>query len=468
MPSFSPEDLSTWTGGRWSGRPAVAPVGFSVDSRRLSAGQAFVALRTDRRDGHDYLGAAMEAGASAAIVARANPAFVLPQLVVRDPLEALQAVAREHRKTFRGIVAGITGSAGKTSTKELLAALLGGESEGVLATEANLNNQIGVALTLTRIDPAIHRFAVLEAGISVPGEMRDLAGMIEPDLVVITLVGPAHLAGLGSLDEVAREKAALAGSLRAKGICIYPSSCEKYPAFRFIGPSRSLVVEPVLRPDDCEAHTGRARFLVSQSGGSTRVTVAFGPPPPVVVTLPRVTDGMAQNAALAVCAAIHLGVPREMIQGRLLSWRPPHLRGEWTVSEGRRLYLDCYNANPASMADALATFSAVAPRDEPRLFVIGSMEELGAEAARYHVEVGRSLALRHGDRLVAIGGLAGAVRQGAIESGALPGQVEVSESIDPLTAGLATFRGSVFVKGSRRHGLERAFSGRDHAEAPHA
>jgi UDP-N-acetylmuramyl pentapeptide synthase len=138
------------------------------------------------------------------------------------------------------------------------------------------------------------------------------------------------------------------------------------------------------------------------------------------------------------------------------------------VSEGRRLYLDCYNANPASMADALATFSAVAPSDEPRLFVIGSMEELGAEAPRYHVEVGRSLALREGDRLVAIGGQAGSLRQGAIEAGANPVQVEVSESIDPLTPGLASFRGSVFVKGSRRHGLERAFSNREPAEAPHA
>jgi UDP-N-acetylmuramoyl-tripeptide--D-alanyl-D-alanine ligase len=468
MPSFDPENLSTWTRGRWTRKPAVAPTGFSVDSRSISAGQAFVALRTERRDGHDFLGAALEAGASAAIVAREDPSVGLPQLVVRDPLEALQAVAREHRRTFRGIVAGVTGSAGKTSTKELLAALLGGGEAGVLATEANLNNQIGVALTLTRIDPAVHRFAVLEAGISVPGEMRALAGMIDPDLVIITLVAPAHLAGLGGLDDVAREKAALAASLPPKGICIFPSSCERFPAFRFVGASHSLAVEPVFRQDDCEAYAGRARFLVSQSGGSTRITVAFGPPPPVVVTLPRVTDGMAQNAALAVCAAIHLGVPRDRIQGRLLSWRPPHLRGEWTVSEGRRLYLDCYNANPASMADALATFSAVAPSDEPRLFVIGSMEELGPEAARYHVEVGRSLALRDGDRLVAIGGQAGSVRQGAIEAGAKPVQVEVSESIDPLTPGIAAFRGSVFVKGSRRHGLERAFSNREHAEAPHA
>ena len=468
MPHFDPGNLSSWTGGRWSGRPASAPAGFSVDSRRLSVGQAFVALRTDRRDGHDYLGAALEAGASAAIVSREDPRVPLAQLVVRDPLAALQAVAREHRRTFKGAVAGITGSAGKTSTKELLAALLGGEAGAVLATEGNLNNQIGVALTLTRIDPATHRFAVLEAGISTPGEMGTLAGMIDPDIVIITLVGPAHLAGLGGLDEVAREKAALAGPLRKGGTCIFPSSCERYAAFRAIGPARSLIVEPSTGLDGRGPPEGRARFVATHAAGSTRVTVAFGPPPPVAVVLPRVTDGMAQNAAMAVCAAILLGVRRDEVEGRLRSWRPPHLRGEWTMSEGRRLYLDCYNANPSSMADALAAFCAVAPRDEPRLFVIGGMEELGTEAARYHLELGRSLALREGDHLVAIGGHSGEVRRGALEAGADPGQVEVAESIDPLASRLAAFRGSVFVKGSRRHGLERAFSGREQAEAPHA
>jgi UDP-N-acetylmuramoyl-tripeptide--D-alanyl-D-alanine ligase len=120
------------------------------------------------------------------------------------------------------------------------------------------------------------------------------------------------------------------------------------------------------------------------------------------------------------------------------------------------------------MADALATFSAVAPRDEPRLFVIGSMEELGAGAAKYHVDLGRSLSLRAGDRLVAIGAHGGSVRQGALESGAHPRQVEVAESIDALSSSVAEFHGSVFVKGSRKHGLERAFSATAQAEATHA
>ena len=132
MPTFDPESLALWTGGAWSGRPAAPITGFTVDTRRLSPGQAFVALKTAQRDGHDFLGEAFGSGASAAVVARADPNSGLAQLVVADPLAALQAVARGQRRMFRGNVVAVTGSAGKTSTKELLALLLGGEPAGVL------------------------------------------------------------------------------------------------------------------------------------------------------------------------------------------------------------------------------------------------------------------------------------------------------------------------------------------------
>lgn len=468
MPSFDPDNLAAWTGGRWSRRPTLAPWGFSVDSRRLLPGQAFVALKTDKRDGHEFLGDAVKAGASSAIVAKEVRQMDLPQLVVADPLTALQAIAREHRKAFRGSVVGITGSAGKTSTKELLSALLGGADAGVLATEGNLNNQIGVALTLCRLDPSVHHFAVVEAGISAPGEMRRLADMIEPDIAIVTMVGAAHLEELGDLESVAREKAVLAASVRKGGICIFPSSCEAYAAFWELPSASSLVVEPADSAGFKGPAKGRITFSASHSPEGTTIPVAYGPPPPVVVKLRRVTDGMSQNAAMAVCAAMRLGVPRKEIERRLLSWSPSPLRGEWRISDGRRLYLDCYNANPASMSDALASFNAVAPSGEPHLLVIGCMEELGPEARRYHVELGRSLKLRPGDQLAAVGGLAGAIRQGALEAGAEPGQIEVSDTIGPISARLSAFRGSVFVKGSRRHALERAFASPELAEAPHA
>jgi UDP-N-acetylmuramoyl-tripeptide--D-alanyl-D-alanine ligase len=313
-----------------------------------------------------------------------------------------------------------------------------------------------------------HRFAVVEAGISAPGEMGPLAAMIEPDMALVTLVGPAHLQDLGGLDGVAHEKACLVKAVRPGGAFIFPASCEAYSAFKVAREAESLVVERADRLDNREPQQGRVRFAVSHSAASTAVTLAYGPPPPHKLTLARVTDGMAQNVALAACAAMKAGVGRSQIQRRMGAWRPAPLRGEWRLSEGRRLYLDCYNANPASMADALSTFTAVAPASEPRIFVIGCMEELGAAAQHYHLELGRSLPLRRGDGALIIGSMAGAVRQGAIESGIDPGQVEVAETVEAIAARLERFRGSVFVKGSRRHELERAFKEAELAEASHA
>jgi UDP-N-acetylmuramoyl-tripeptide--D-alanyl-D-alanine ligase len=466
MPLFAPDNVAAWAAGSWSRKPESPITGFSVDSRRLGKGICFVALKTARRDGHDFLGEAQKAGASAAIVSKANPEVSLPQLVVRDPLTALQSIAREHRRGFKGPVVGITGSAGKTSTKELLALELGREAGDVLATEGNLNNHIGVALTLCRLEPKTHLFAVVEAGISSPGEMEVLAGMIEPDLVIVTLIGPAHLEELGGLEAVATEKAVLAKAVRKNGICIFPSACADYAAFKSIPAARSLVLEETAAAPS-GSNEGRMIYRIHHEGDRTSVTLETQGQPSVM-TLRRTTDGMARNVALSVCAALRLGIGLADIQRRLVGWRPSQLRGEWASFEGQRVYLDCYNANPASMSDALATFVAVAPADEPRLLLIGCMEELGADSERYHVELGRSLRLRKGDQLVAIGNLAGAIRLGAIEAGNESSQIEIAPTVGTFSARLSAFRGSVFVKGSRRHELEKAFAGAHYAGVSHA
>jgi UDP-N-acetylmuramoyl-tripeptide--D-alanyl-D-alanine ligase len=449
--------LAAWTGGRWTAQPAAPLAGFTMDTRQLRAGQVFVALKTDKRDGHEFLPAAEAAGASAALVAVANPALALPQLVVADPLAAFQAIAREHRRQFHGLVIGISGSAGKTSTKNLLALLLGGEAGGVLATEGNLNNHLGVPLTLTRLDPAVHKFAVIEAGISAPGEMKILAGMIEPDLALITLVGAAHTAELGGLDGVAREKAALPAAIRPSGVAIFPKQCAQFAAFQDMFVNQ-LVLErsAVLRPATQPRHT--IHFNVLQRAGETVIVIAYGPPPPAMFKLPRVTDGMAQNAALALTAALYLGVAADRLQQRLAAWSAAPLRGEIRRDDGRLLYLDCYNANPASMADALATFQAIAPAGEPRLYVLGCMEELGADAAVYHRALGRSLNLRDGDRLLVMGTHANDVCAGVLEQGDFRRQIQIVSALETIAAVLAGWRGAVFVKGSRRYQLERSLA----------
>lgn len=472
MPEFPPDKLAAWTGGRWTFPPPSAPTGFAIDSRRMRAGEMFVALRTGKRDGHEFLGAARQAGAAAAMVSEPRPEAGLPQLVVADPLAAFQAVARRHRREFAGVVIGVSGSAGKTSTKDLLAILLGGSRRAepgpagpVLATEGNLNNHLGVPLTLTRLDPAVHRFAVIEAGVGAPGEMAPLAAMIEPDLALITLVAPAHLENFGDLAAIAAEKAALPAAVRAGGTAVFPASCSRFEAFRRLPAAKLIVGQPPGRPGDPAEAGGRAERVglsLSQGPDATTVTLSGGPAPGTY-RLPRVSDGMAQNAALALCAALRLGVPADLLRRRLSAWEPAPLRGEWRRRGGHLLYLDCYNANPASMADALEAFRTAAPREEPRLYVLGGMEELGPEAARYHRELGRGLGLRPADFAFVLGPLAGEVQAGALEGGARPDQVAPADSLDPVAARMASFAGAVFIKGSRRYALERLL---DPAAAP--
>jgi len=480
MPTFAPDQLALWTGGRWTATPSLSLSGFATDTRQLRAGQIFVALKTEKRDGHAFLAAAQEAGASAALVATPELSLRLPQLVVRDPLAAFQSIAREHRRAFRGKVIGISGSAGKTSTKDLLALLLGGGPDGVLATEGNLNkasiasgapstgavlategnlnNHLGVPLTLTRLDSTLHKFAIIEAGISGPGEMQPLAEMISPDVAIITLVAPAHTLALGGLDGVAHEKSLLPRAVRPDGVALFPKACTHFTAFQDMFVNQ-LVLErsPVLRPATTPQHT--IHFNVLQRADETVIVVAFGPPPPHMFKLRRVTDGMAQNVALALTAALALGVPREALQARLAQWAPGALRGEIRREGGRLLYLDCYNANPASMADSLAMFAAVAPSAERRLYVLGCMEELGAEAREHHYRLGLRLPIRDGDQLLVIGTHADEVCRGVLEQGDFAKQIQMCSTLDPIAAAIAEWQGAVFIKGSRRYQLEQALAG---------
>lgn len=454
MPAFTPAQLARWTGGHWTTEPVTELAGFGVDSRQIRAGEIFVALKTSQRDGHDFLGAALASGAAAALVAQANPAVPLPQLVVADPQAAFQAIAREHRRAFRGPVVGISGSAGKTSTKDLVELLLGGASGGVLATAGNLNNHLGVPLTLTRLDPDRHSFAVIEAGISAPGEMKPLADMIEPDVSLITLVAAAHTEALDGLEGVAREKAVLPAATRPSGVAIFGRDTANFGAFRDLH-VRSMVVEraDVIRPT--EPPKDKVYFTITHRGEQTAISLAYGPPPPLIFTMRRVSEGMAQNAVLAICAALWLGVQRDSIQTRLATWQPAAWRGEIRREDRRLLYLDCYNANPASMLDALEAFTAISPADEPRLYVLGGMEELGADAAAQHRALGRAVRLQEDDRLLVIGPHAPEVCAGVLDQGNFSLQLQILSSLDPAVAAVAEWRGAVFVKGSRRYQLEK-------------
>lgn len=426
--------------------PVSSLSGFNQDTRTLAPGQVFVALKTDKRDGHDYLADAATKGAAAALVAREVVGAPLPQLVVADPLRAFQAIAAADRRAFPGRVIGITGSAGKTSTKDLVSLLLGG-APSVFATAGNLNNFIGVPLTLTQLDAAVHQTAVIEAGINMPGEMHDLVGMIQPDHAIVTFVGPAHLEKLGSLDGVAAEKVQMLAGVRGDGLQVFPVSCWQFEPFRAL--AHPLVLVPA---NEAMVRVDGQTIIFTVLHRPDRTEVTLGAKRTFI--LRRVSSGMAQNAALALALASELGVDDATLQQRLAAWQPSKWRGEMQRVGEAEVYCDFYNANPASMADAIAAFASLARPELPRLYVLGGMEELGAQAAEFHQQLGRTILLRPGDFLFTIGTHAAALREGLLENGNDPAQIAVVTDLASVRERLATFKGAAFLKGSRRYRLE--------------
>jgi len=443
MPTFAAADLAAWTDGRWTTAPA-AVTGFGTDTRALGAGEVFVALRTDRRDGHDFLPDARARGAACALVARpvADP---LPQLVVADAAAALRAVAGAWRRRFPGPVVGVTGSVGKTSTKDLLGALLGPTA---FVTEANLNNLLGVPLMLLRLEPTRHRYAVIEAGMSVPGELGVSAAILRPDVAIVTAVAAVHLEGVGSLAGVAREKATLVAALAEGGRAILPASLLAWPDFA-VHADRCVAVRfagepaPAVRP---------ARLVEASLGeeGGRRVLRLDGESFP----LGPVSDGLARNAALAILAARAVGADVPALRAALVAWSPPVGRGSVHADGAQTFYVDCYNSSPASLLDAARCFDRLSAADaRPRLWVLGGMAELGADSAALHRGCGAELPVRADDAVVAFGGDAAQLLAG------LPvgtGPRVAAGTLDAVRAVLAAHAGFVFVKGSRSFALERA------------
>jgi len=447
MPEFSPEQLQEWAGGHWEGTTPRPVRAFAFDSRRLREGDLFVCLRTEQRDGHEFMDAAASAGAAGALVSHFRPEIDLPQLVVEDPLRALQKMAQAHRKTFSGPVVGISGSCGKTSTKDLLALLLGGKP-AVHATEGNLNNLIGVPVTLLALDAERHQAAVVEAGINYPGEMKNLAAMIQPTHSIITIVAPAHLERLETLETVAREKAVLPQQVPAEGVVVFPYSLLQYEPFRNM---QARCITPG------EEKAAPARFSVEQQQDKTLVKLG-GAAGEKTFSVRKVSHGMASNAALAIEMARALQVRDEQIQERLEKWAPAKHRGQFVTHGRARFYVDCYNANPSAMEDALSFFHELAQGSSPRLYIIGCMGELGRESASYHRKLGESLQLRPVDRAFITGADVDALREGIYAAGSQPNQVQCFGNILEIEPAVASHEGYVFLKGSRVYELETLLS----------
>jgi UDP-N-acetylmuramoyl-tripeptide--D-alanyl-D-alanine ligase len=436
------------TGGVLLGGAAGGPVvfaGVATDTRSLGPGSLFVALQGPRFDGHDYLDAARESGAAGVVVHRDVPAPGLPTVRVADTLGALGQLGRWVRRTRQLRVLAVTGSVGKTTTKEIAAAVLASLGEPSLVTPGNWNNRVGLPLTLLGAAGG-ERVAVLELGISEPGEMAHLTGICEPDVALITAVSECHTEGLGDLEGVAAEKREVQAGLRPGGTLVVPAD------------------EPLLNRPVAAAGCRKLTFgwapgadLVAEAwqsrgeGGSTfrldGVSVRLGLP----------GQHNAENAVAALAGLEALGVRwRDGVEA-LAGLRAPPLRGEVRrVAGDVHLLVDCYNANPRAVEASLSTFAGLAGAAR-KIAVLGEMRELGRGAEEGHGRVGRAAARAGVEQLHLLGRDTGWVRDAAAAAGVPAERIWIYDDREALAVSLVRrlHPGDwVLVKGSRALGLE--------------
>lgn len=445
------EEFVAITGGSWQGAiPNRVIEHFCFDARQIEVGACFIALSGGARDGHEFVQQACDGGAWMAIVERPMD-VTIPQLIVPNSLRALAKLGAAARAKFTAPVVGVTGSCGKTSTKEMLRVLLG--EARTHATAGNWNNLIGVPMTLLGLDPAQYDFAVIEAGINQPGEMAQLGSMISADLSIITNVGHAHLELLGSVANVAAEKALLpTGAVEGSPVVI-PSSLLQFPAFKALAARAIVLCEEGEAALDVPVREVVSYRLTSIDCASAyqlclgEVTFAIATP----------SRGIATNAALAIVAARQLGVELPVLQERIQLWQPEGTRGSIQIVGSQTFYVDCYNANPTSMADALSAFIHAMDAEQPRAYILGAMNELGASAAEQHALIGAKLQLRPQDQAYFIGPseLVEAYHAGALGAGNSVGQLHKHESFEKVKSDIAEFHGALFLKGSRSYQLEK-------------
>ena len=429
--------------------------GVTTDSRAVVPGGAFVALRGEKHDAHAFVGAAIDAGAALVVVERGRaPDDARADAVeVDDTLVAWGAIARAHLAAWRSAnaatrVVAITGSAGKTTTKELCAALLRTAGE-CHATTGNLNNRVGVPAVVLELE-ARHRFAVIEVGMSVPGEIAALAGVVEADVAVITNVGLAHAGGVGgTVDDVAREKGALFEGVRAGGVVVANADDPAVVAQLGRAP-RSARVTTFGRGD-----TAQYRLLDRGPLGpqGSRVRVDRGRPDVVSVVVPIPGEAAAIDFAAALAAA-DAAVDGAVDPTCALGSMAP-IPGRMRVRRSRGLTVldDAYNANPGSMRAALSTLAECG--DGRRVAVLGEMKELGPAAEREHAALADAVVEAGVALLVSCGGLADVLARAASSRGVevvFAGSAEQAsrDTVDRVRPGDV-----VLVKASRSVGAER-------------
>jgi UDP-N-acetylmuramoyl-tripeptide--D-alanyl-D-alanine ligase len=417
--------------------------GVSSDTRTLKPGELFIALRGPRFNANDFVGAAAKAGASGAVV-DSKLDLDLPQIVVRDTLEALQASSSAWRAHFEIPVVGVAGSNGKTTCKEMTAAILS-RAGSTMHTRGSLNNHIGVPLTLHRLDSS-HRFAVIEVGTNHPGEVAALCKLARPTVGLITNAGAEHLEGFGTVEGAARAEGEMIADLEAKHTAVINADDEFAPLWR--GMTRARVVTFGIRePADFSASD--IRTAIDSAGFVTRFQLRA---PQGLKDIELHLAGLhnVANALCAAAAAVAAGATLDDVRLGLATIRPVPGRLQFkTAPSGAWIVDDSYNANPSSMKAGIEVLAGV---DARRWMIMGDMGELGEAAEASHDEIGRFARVHGVDRLFATGKLSAR----AVEAFG-PGAewFEDAESLARAVNAELTREVCVLVKGSRSSRLER-------------
>ena len=411
--------------------------GVSTDTRAVKAGELFVALRGERFDGHDFLGVAAERGAAGAMVdrryAKTTP---LPAVVVEDTRRALGELARHWRRRFSPVLVAVTGSNGKTTVKEMLAAIFRAHAgEAALATTGNLNNDIGVPLTLLRLRAA-HRWCAIELGMNHPGEVAALAGLAAPTVAVVNNAQREHLEFMSSVEQVAAENASVYDALPADGVAVVNADDEHADYFRQRARPRRVLdfgLQGAAVSGSYQLGALSSEIAIRTPHGEAHATLA----------IPGLHN--VRNALAATASAVAAGVPAASIGAGLSAFRP--YTGRLQVKQGRgglTIIDDTYNANPDSVRAAIDVLVSC---PGPTALVLGDMGEVGAQGPQFHREVGEYARERGVARLLALGA---ATRDAVAGFGA---GAQHFEEVEDLVAALAAK--TVLVKGSRFMRMER-------------
>ncbi len=439
-------------GGRLlRGNPGCEVTGLSTDSRTVGPSELFLALEGERFDGHDFIPTALEKGA-AGVIARADKVRDSAQrldheaglIAVDDTLAALHALAKNYRRQFRIPVVAVTGSCGKTTTKDMLAAILaeGGET---LKTEGNLNNLIGAPLMLLRLAPDT-RSAVIEIASNSPGEIPRLSQTVSPTAGIITSIGPVHLEGFGSIEGVMMEKCSLAANVSADGFMVINS--DDIPASRI----SSFFNGKIITFGAADSADYFATEVRQDLEHGTEFLVNDAEP----VSIPVAGMHNVLNALAAIAAARELGYGFDRIRRGLKHYTAAKMRMETVKIKGATVVNDAYNANPRAMRESISAVMAM-PAGR-KLLALGDMLELGEYAREAHHSLGLYVASLQPAVLYLVGDYSGEVRDGALEGGLQAERIKCCADTGEIAALLKenlSPRDLLLVKGSRGMQMER-------------